>query len=463
MPKRILFVYCPGGPQPHVVLPRLAQRGQVHVLALRPLPARTADLWHPYCASVIPAAGERLEGDALTDLIVLRAGHVRADAVCCVSEFAITAVARAAERLGLPGAGPNVLRSRDKRLMRATWAAAGVPSPRARPVATEDELRQAVRELTPPLLLKSAWGAGSIGQLIIDSADDVASAWASCHAAIADADVTGALPFAEPGATDDFLVEEIIPGSTRSWWNDEAGYGDYLSVEGIVLGGTFHPICIASRLPTIAPFMERGTIVPCVLPEDLQRVVESTARAAVDALGLDTCGTHTEIKLMEDRRLAVIESAARFGGGAITEQIEHVFGYDVLGMLADGLLGRPVQVPERMLTDRDARAAAGMLSLIAADATGKPWSTDPPWDERQIDWGDLLTPGTLIEALPGATVPAGTPLPRYQAGRGNLALGGFLFLRGADAATVVRDSHAVMNGLEHALAEGSRTSELARA
>ncbi len=409
---------------------------------------------------------QRLEGDALTDLIVLRAGHVRADAVCCVSEFAITAVARAAERLGLPGAGPNVLRSRDKRLMRATWAAAGVPSPRARPVATEDELRQAVRELTPPLLLKSAWGAGSIGQLIIDSADDVASAWASCHAAITDADVTGALPFAEPGATDDFLVEEIIPGSTRSWWKDEAGYGDYLSVEGIVLGGTFHPVCITSRLPTIAPFMERGTIAPCVLTEDLQRIVESTAQAAVDAfLGLDTCGTHTEINLMDDRRLADIESAARVGGGANTEQIsEHACSVMTCSACwRTRLLGLPVEVPDRMLTDRDARAAAGMLSLIAADGTGKPWSTDPPWDERQIDWGDLLTPGTLIEALPGATVPAGTPLPRYQAGRGNLALGGFLFLRGADAATVVRDSHAVMNGLEHALAEGSRTSELARA
>jgi biotin carboxylase len=454
MPTRILLVSSPGGPPIDYVLPRVAARGEVYVLALKPLPQATEKLWRPYCAEVIPAHSERLEGDALTGLIAENASRIGADAICTFSEPVVIAVARAAGRLGLAGAGPNVARSRDKRLMRAIWEAADVPIPRFRPVSSEAGLRKAFRELTPPLLLKSAWGAGSVGQLIIDREEHIASAWSQTRQTVAEADRTGVLPFAEPGALGDFLVEEIIPGTTRSWWEPGSGYGDYLSVEGIVVDGVYHPICITSRLPTIPPFTEVCNVAPCVLPAQLQRRVESVARAAVDALGLETCGTHTEIKLMDGGELAVIESAARFGGAMVTAQIEHVFGYDLVGMFTDALLGLPPRLPERMLTDRDGRGASATLSLIATDAAGNPWSRELDWDENLVDWDSIVTPGTKVEAVRSVTIPNGTPMPRYDLSAGVTALGGILFLCAADAQTLVRDSHAVLNSLEHALAEG---------
>jgi biotin carboxylase len=456
MTKRILLVHNYGGPPPGYALPRIAARGQVEILALRPLPAATEHLWRPYCAAVIPAYEDRIEGDALTDLIVEQARRIGADAVCTMSEFAVIAVAQAAERLGLPGAGPEVARSRDKRLMRSTWEAAGVPSPRFRAVSSEDEVRTAFHELTPPLLLKSAWGAGSLAQLVIDREDRIGPAWAQSTAAMAEADATGVITLTEPGARVGFLVEEIIPGTTRSWWEDGSGYGDYLSVEGIVVEGEYHPVCITSRLPTIPPFTELCNIAPCVLPGHLQREVESVARAAVGALGLRTCGTHTELKLMADGRLAVIESAARFGGAMIAAQIERVYGYDLIGMLADALLGLPPGLPERMQTDRDARGAACSLSLLATNAAGVPWRRDLVWDESLVDWSTMLTPGTSVEAVPGQTIPDGTPMPRYELSSGLMALGGVLYLRAADAGTLVRDAYAVLNGLESALANGWR-------
>jgi biotin carboxylase len=462
MARQILFVHARGGPPLDYALTRVATRGQVHLLATQPLPPSVEQACVSQCASVIPAWERRLAGDELTDLIVRQAKATGADAVYTLSEFVMTAVARAAGRLGLPGAGPNVLRARDKRLMRATWDSAGVPVPRFRPVPTEAALRQALRELTPPLLLKSAWGAGSTGQLVVCSAADAASAWADSHAAVAEADRKGALPLAEPGATGDFLAEEIIPGSTLSWWDEDSGYGDHLSVEGMVVGGVYHPVCITSRLPTIPPFTETCNIAPCVLPEPLQRQIESTARAAVDALGLETCGTHTEIKLMAGRQLALIESAARFGGAMIAAQIEHAFGYDLVGMLADALLGVPVRLPDRMLTDRDARGAACTLSLLAANASGVPWSQDLVWDKTVVDWPSMLSPGTRLDVVPSFTIPDGTPMPRYRLSSGLLALAGVMYLRAADAATVVRDSRAVLNGLEYALAEGSKRGEFAR-
>ncbi|MCM2416486.1 hypothetical protein [Streptomyces sp. RKAG290] len=80
-------------------------------------------------------------------------------------------------------------------------------------------------------------------------------------------------------------------------WFDEPGWGDYVSVEGVVADGTFHPVCLSGRMPTVEPFTERAGITPALLPQDAQDRVVALAREAVDALGLSNCGTHTEIKL----------------------------------------------------------------------------------------------------------------------------------------------------------------------
>ena len=119
-----------------------------------------------------------------------------------------------------------------------------------------------------------------------------------------------------------------------------SGWGDYVSVEGVVVDGDFHPVCLSGRMPTVAPFTERAGITPAPLPHDAQERIMALARDAVDALGLRNCGTHTEIKLGADGRMWVIETAARFGGAMTVPQIEEVFGLDLIGMLVDHLLGR---------------------------------------------------------------------------------------------------------------------------
>jgi hypothetical protein len=194
--------------------------------------------------------------------------------------------------------------------------------------------------------------------------------------------------------------------------------------------------------------------MPSVLPEHLQRKIEATARAAVDALGLETCGTHTEIKLTDGTGLSVIESAARLGGVMIAAQIEQVFDYDLIGMLVDGLLGLPVVAPEHMLTGRDARGAASSLPLIACDAAGNPWTRDLIWDEGRVEWTGLVTEGTRIEAVPGFTIPDGTLMPRHNPGSGAVERGGIFYVRAGDPGTIVRDARAVLNGMESALASG---------
>ncbi len=209
------------------------------------------------------------------------------------------------------------------------------------------------------MLLKAAWGTGSVGQLVLRSEGDVTETWEAATAAVATAHQSGVIGLLPPGAAGEFLVEEVIPGSIRSWWPEDSGYGDYLSVEGIVAAGTYHPLCITSRLPTIPPFTEVSNLAPCVLAEPLQRKIEAVATAAVDALGLESCGTHTELKLKDHGELAVLEAAGRFGGVMVVPEIERVYGYDALGALVDVLLGEPADFPPVMFTHADAKGAAG--------------------------------------------------------------------------------------------------------
>ena len=102
--------------------------------------------------------------------------------------------------------------------MREVWARAAVPIPRFRPVRSEDELRSAFGELQPPLLLKAAWGGGSVGQSVVTEADDIGPAWTATTTAVSAAYEAGLMSLQQPGATADFLVEEVIQSSTRTWW-----------------------------------------------------------------------------------------------------------------------------------------------------------------------------------------------------------------------------------------------------
>ncbi|KAA2253913.1 ATP-grasp domain-containing protein [Solihabitans fulvus] len=449
--RQILFVYVRGGTPLAHSLPAIAACGALHVLAIVPLPSVETELWRPLCASVTELDGPPPTGDALVELIVGHAERVAADAVIATSEFAMVPVAEAATRLGLRGAGPGVLRARDKRLMRDTWADAGVPVPGYRRVASLRDLRAGCAELTPPLLLKAAWGAGSMGQAELGGVEDAERVWAAANAAVGRVRATGIGELREAGTDATFLVEEIINGSTSGWYETDKRYGPYVSVEGIVSSGTYHPISLTGRMPTVPPFIEPANLAPCVLSEQLQRRVEKVATIAVDALELDTCGTHTEIMLGPDGELTVIESAARFGGCMLVREIEDVFGLDMISMLTRELLGERVEYPERMRTA--GTGAAATLAMIAADSAGRPWRDQRIWDDRELDWSTLVSAGTSVSVVEQQTLPRGTLIPRYDPSDGALNWAGIFYLRAADAETLLRDCYGILDNLHLALPE----------
>ncbi|MFF1738160.1 hypothetical protein [Streptomyces sp. NPDC058247] len=164
-----------------------------------------------------------------------------------------------------------------------------------------------------------------------------------------------------------------------------------MSVEGIVAGGVHHALFLNGYLPAMPPFAEPGPVTPVALPELLQRRIERVVREAVDVLDLDTCATHTEVKLGADGRMWVTETALRFGGDLIVRQAEEVYGLDLIGMLVRQLLGRPVVYPRRML--REGHGAAASLVAVPTDGAGEPWPPDEPgWDFTAVDWHTIPAP-----------------------------------------------------------------------
>lgn len=181
------------------------------------------------------------------------------------------------------------------------------------------------------------------------------------------------------------------------------------------------------------------------------RRVEQIARRAVDALELRTCGTHTELKLLADDEVCLLESAARFGGVMVVREVETVYGVDMIGALTRGLLGERPRLPARMLT-AEGSGAVGSVAMYAVDSAGNPWSTHPVFDADRIDWSALVSSGTHVEVVPDLTLPAGNPMPRYDQGNGYLNSAGLLFLTAKSPDQLVDDAHSIMDGLEGALA-----------
>ena len=445
--KRILLVFGTGGPPVDHVLPRVARHGQVYAYIAEQPNHLQRQLLEEHCVQILEAPPEEMlcDEEQLREEIVRVARRLSPDAIVTFDEFFVVPTAAAAQTLGLRGPGRNAHTSRDKWAMRRAFAQAGVESPAFALVTDAESLLRACDQLGFPFLLKLTAGAGSISHTIIASRADALTAWEATVTATREYAAGSGLQHVSGLAQPRFVAEQIIRASTESWY-DVPGYGDYLSVEGIVCAGQYYPVAITSRLPTVFPFTEVGNQTPCVLRPDLQYTVADFARRTVDALGLDYCGTHTEIKLLAGRGLCAVESAARLPGALNVPQIEAVFGVDLVGLLVETLLdGGSGSLPGRMLVE-GGRGAAGTLALLPVDVDGVPWTTLPRFDPG-IDWSRMVSPRTPVEVDWTHTAEPGVPIVPYNPLGGILNYFGLLAIRAETPATLLQDQYNIWRGI----------------
>lgn len=447
MKKQIIYVYSIGGPPLDYFYPKMTERASVHTCIVSPVSAFNRAIIDRYSDSVSDYSS--LCADAAMSEVQKYAEKIRPDALFSFAEFLLKAVSEMATNLGLRGVGPNVLQARNKILMRQRWEAAGLPQPLFCPVLSLADL-PATRQLRLPFIIKLAYGAGSIAQQVIRNHDQTEAAVARMLELTETTRLQGDHEFSESEGFPQLIAEEIINSTTDSWY-DEDGYGDYLSVEGLVRDGEYYPIAMTGRLRTIEPFTELGNVAPCaLLPEKKGRIVE-WVRQAIDALGLENCATHTELKLMANGEVAFLETAARMGGVAIAKELDEVFAVDYVGLFLDIILGNDCQIPA--FEANPPRGAAASIALIGCDSRGVQWSSARMFVPDQVDWETLTGEDTTVSVQLAQSISPGSPFPPYDLSGGVLNYAGQAFLVSTNAATLKTSAYKLLDELEQHLPE----------
>lgn len=443
--KKILYVYAPAGPPLDYSFPKIAARAEVTTCIVSPPSAYNRAVLERHSHQLIDLSGHRPE--QAMEAIEALADTLRPDVLFTFSEFLLKAITEIAARRGLRSVGPNVELARNKIDMRDCWARAGVPQPAYRAIRHQGEMGL-IGELTYPVLVKLAYGAGSIGQQVVRQDSDIDGAISKLLAATEAARALGKHEFSERHGFPQLIAEEIIVSSTDSWYQQD-GYGDYLSIEGLVKDGTYYPLAMTGRLRTIAPFTELGNVAPCILSaEKKQRLVELIT-LAVNALGFDNCATHTELKLMPDGTVSFLETAARMGGVAIAKELDAVFGLDYVDLFIGVLLGDAVIPPA--FEASTPRQAAASVALIGCDSQGTPWKSARRFSAQSVDWHSLVDGLATVQIESAQSMPDGGEIKPYDAYGGVLNYAGQAFLVADDPAKLQRAAYLLLDRLEQHL------------
>lgn len=259
---------------------------------------------YPYLAAgdapevaVLPAVTE----EAVFALV--RARYPGLAGVTSSSESWVATAAALAARLGLPGAdAARVRAARDKSVQREVLAAAGLPVPAFRAVASAPDAVLAARALGLPVVVKPVDGTGSAGVRLCATPAEVGR-----HAAT-------------------LLTRAAGQGSARRLLVEARVDGPEFSVEvfsGRVVGIT------RKHLASPPWFVEAGHDYPAAVSARVARALADTATRGSAALGLGWGPLHWELRVAGGRAYA-IEVNPRLAGGFIPELVRHAHGIDLV-------------------------------------------------------------------------------------------------------------------------------------
>jgi len=288
--------------------------------------------------------------------------------------------AHLARALDRPGPAPEaVLCCRDKHATRRALAAAGVPGAKSVLVASVAEARAAAERIGYPVVLKARALGGSVGVVLVESADQLARRFRIARGATS--------PDATEVPPGDVLVEEYLPGAEVSvdvaWW-----------------GGTPTIAFVARKEIGFPPYFEEvGHLVDGGDPLLADGALRDLLAAAHAAVGFDTGWTHSEVRLTPDGP-KVVEINPRLGGDLIPYVAELATGVEAASPAAAVACGRPPRVePAR-------RQVAGIRFLYpAGDAIVRAVHVDRARLPSTVeDAAPLAVPGQQLRLPPAGHV-----------------------------------------------------------
>ena len=229
------------------------------------------------------------------------------------TDMPMRSIAAATSQLGLPGISMDTaIKSTDKGEMIKAFKAHDVESPWFYIIEDVAMLESLLPELTYPCILKPTDNAGSRGVMLVNSADELMTAYQYSVS-----QSRGGL----------VILEEYMTGPE-------------VSVEIMVIDGEPHVLQVTDKLTTGAPyFVEMGHNQPSLLPaKDVDKIKDLACRA-VKSVGINCGPSHVEIKLTPTGP-KMVELGARMGGDCITTHLLPLStGIDMVKATIDVSLG----------------------------------------------------------------------------------------------------------------------------
>jgi biotin carboxylase len=272
-----------------------------------------------------------------------------------LDDFDVETAAALREHLRVPGMGETTVRYfRDKLAMRLQGREEGLLVPDFSPVINYDDLRDYMRRVPPPWVLKPRSRAGAMGIRKIYSEGAL---WESLD---------------ELGDEQSFFVlEKFVDG--------DIFHVDSIISEREVVFAEVHKY----KQPPLAVAHEGGIFISRTLPRDSEEAAELKAlnRELMRALGMLRGVTHSEfIRGREDGRFYFLETAARVGGANIAEMVAAATGVNLwaewVGIELANLRGQTYRLPAYK------QEYAGILICLARQT----YPDLSAYDEPEVVW-----------------------------------------------------------------------------
>ena len=215
--------------------------------------------------------------------------------VTCQMENPLLIMAQLAEDLNfIFPSQQSVLNARNKYLMKECFINAGVACAKGRRIRLDEELkRKYCEEIGFPLIIKPVDSFSSKGVFKVNKFEEIEGYIASVR---------------NFSSTGDILIEEFMEGSE-------------VSVEGVTQNKVTTIVQITDKIITPYPTaVEMLHIQPSELDAETQTEVKKLVQKAVNALGLNNCAIHAEVKITKTGP-KMVELGARLGGDYITSHL----------------------------------------------------------------------------------------------------------------------------------------------
>ena len=230
------------------------------------------------------------------------------------SDISMPTVNFIAEKLGLVGNPLEAtFKSTDKFEMRKAFKSNGIPSPGF--VLCESNDFENKENLIFPLVVKPTDRSGSRG---------VTKVWS-----IADANIA-IIKALDISIIKRAILEEFIDSDKE------------VSVEFISFNGIHYPLAITDKVTTRDPhFVEIAHHQPANLDLEVSERIYDITKKVLDTLGIQNGASHTELFVLKNGNIRIVESAGRMGGDLIgSHLVELSTGFDFLTATIDVALNQ---------------------------------------------------------------------------------------------------------------------------